>query len=180
MKHLFLLTVISLVFLGCPIEPVFDNQIVDVGEVEGMKPIYSAVADWQEIVVKEPVIMEKLGKIYYKDGLLYVNEKFKGIHVIDNTDPSNPVKLKFIQIPANKDIAIKGNRLYADNYTDLVTLDITDLENIIVLSRVKDIYPKATQAYPEAYQGYFECVDESMGIVVGWEEATLNNPDCWK
>ncbi len=180
MKKIFLLVLTSTILLACPLEPEFGNQIADVGEVEGMRPIYSSVSDWQEILVKEPVVMEKLGKIYYKDGLLYVNELYKGIHIIDNADPANPNKIKFIQIPANKDIAIKGNRLYADNYTDLVTLDITDLENISVVSRVKDIFPKASQAHPEAYQGYFECVEEGLGIVVGWEEATLNNPDCWK
>lgn len=180
MKKIILLVFVAISFLACPLESPFDNQIFDVGEVEGMKPIYASLSDWQEILVTDPVVMEKFGKIYYKGGLLFVNERYKGVHIFDNTDPSDPVKLKFIQIPANKDIAIKGNRLYADNYTDLVTLDISDLENISVVSRVKDIYPKAAQAYPEAYEGYFECVDETMGIVVGWEEATLNNPDCWK
>jgi hypothetical protein len=180
MKKIILLAFASMILFACPVEPFFDNQLGDVGEVEGMRPIYSTVSDWQEILVKEPVIMEKLGKIYYKDGLIYVNELYKGIHIFDNSDPSNPEKIKFIQIPANKDIAIKGDRLYADNYTDLVTLNISDFENIMVVSRVKNIFPKASQEHPEAYQGYFECVDESMGIVVGWEEATLNNPDCWK
>ena len=178
MKKIILLGLAAALFWGCPVEPEFNNAIVDVGEVEGMKPVYSTVSDWQEILVKDPVVMNKFGKIYYKDGLLFVNELYKGVHIFDNTDPENPTKIKFIQIPANKDIAIKGDRLYADNYTDLVTLDISDLDNITVVSRVKDIYPKASQVYPEAFQGYFECVDQTMGIVVGWEEAVLTNPDC--
>ncbi|MCB0652593.1 MAG: hypothetical protein KDC85_15050 [Saprospiraceae bacterium] len=180
MKKIFYLLLGSMIFWACPGDPEFNNQIVDVGEVNGMKPIYSSSSDWQLITAKEPVPMVKPGKIYYKNGLLFVNEKFKGVHIIDNSDPTHPEKIKFIEIVGNKDISIKGDRLYADNYTDLVTLDISDLNNITVLSRLKDIYPKAAQAYPEAYEGYFECVNNSLGIVVGWEEAVLMNPECWK
>ena len=39
------------------------------------------------------------GKIYFKDHLIFVNEYQRGIHVIDNVDPSNPVVLKFIELP---------------------------------------------------------------------------------
>ena len=31
------------------------------------------------------------GKIYIKDNYLFVNEKYKGIHVFDNSNPASPV-----------------------------------------------------------------------------------------
>lgn len=179
MKKLLLLFFGSMLFWGCPIND-FNPQIEDVGMVDGMKPVYASVADWQDIKLTDPIPITKLGKIYYKDGFMFVSEKYKGVHIINNTDPENPVKIKFLQIVGNKDIAIKGNRLYADNYTDLVTLDISSLESISVVNRLKDVYPAAKQAYPASYEGYFECVDNSNGIVIDWEEAVLENPDCWR
>ena len=156
-------------------------QINDVGNVNGIKPVYVlGNVDWQEVTMKVAIPMEKLGKIYYKNGFIFVSEKYKGIHVINNQDPTNPVKVKFIEIIGNKDIAIKGNRLYADNYTDFITVDISDFENIKVLSRMEGFYPAAKQDFPEDYQGYFECVDDSKGIVIDWEEAVLQNPNCWR
>jgi len=148
-----------------PEQDVIEDQII-----EGLKPIYSNGDDWQNIKTTDPQSIKKLGKIYYKDNKIFVNEFLKGIHIIDNSDPINPVKIKFIEIIGNKDIAIKGQILYADNLTDLVTLDISNLDDIKVLGRVKDI--------PEGHIGPFECVDPSKGKVIGWEEATLVNPDC--
>src|SRR5690606_8339027 len=53
-------------------------------------------------------------KIYVYGNYLFVNEVNKGVHVIDNTNPASPVNKRFINIPGNVDIAVKGNFLYAD------------------------------------------------------------------
>ena len=176
MKYL-LIFITTLLFLSsCDPEP----ATLDLQPVIGMKPIYSMNDDWQNIKVTEARTIKKSGKIYYKDGLIFVNESAEGIHIIDNTDPSNPVFLKFIEIIGSRDIAIKGNILYADNITDLVTLDISDLNDIKVLNRVKDIYPATIQSFPDGYFGPFECVIPTKGTVIGWEEASLVDPDCWR
>lgn len=150
----------------------------EVGIVDGLRPIYVEQLEWDEIIALPPKPIEFLGKIYYKDQRIYVNERNKGIHIIDNSDPSNPVPIKFIQIYGSEDIAIKGNILYADNLTDLVAIDITDLDNIVVTSRIAGLYPEDAKNYPAGYSGYFECVDPDLGIVIGWEEAQLDNPAC--
>ncbi|MBK6619732.1 MAG: hypothetical protein IPH04_20430 [Saprospirales bacterium] len=149
-----------------------------VGEVEGFRPVYSQ--DWKSIQSLDPRPVGHLGKIYYKDSTIYVAESGWGIHVIDNSDPVNPQRIKFLQIPGCRDIAIKGNILYADNVTDLVAIDISDLNNIKLLKRVEGLYPEVDQTSPEAYEGYFECVDPAKGAVVAWETATLDNPQCWQ
>ena len=74
--------------------------------------------------VSRPV--ENPGKIYTLGKYIFLNEIDKGIHVIDNTNPSQPRNIAFIAIPGNMDIAIKGNTLYADLYTDLVAIDISN------------------------------------------------------
>jgi hypothetical protein len=149
-----------------------------VGQVEGLRPVYSQ--DWKDIQSQAPRPVGKLGKIYYKDSTIYVAESGWGIHVIDNSDPANPVRIRFLQIPGCRDVAIRGNILYADNVTDLVAIDISDLDNIVVLKRVEGLYEQLDQETPEAYEGYFECVDPTKGAVVGWETALLDNPQCWQ
>ncbi|HRI23003.1 MAG TPA: hypothetical protein PLA68_18720, partial [Panacibacter sp.] len=70
--------------------------------------------------------IDHAGKIYIKDNYIYLNEVNRGIHIIDNSNNSHPVQVAFLSIPGNLDIAIKGNTLYADMYTDLLALDISN------------------------------------------------------
>jgi hypothetical protein len=91
-------------------------------------------------------------------------------------DSSNVVALTFFKIPAVTDFSISGNRLYADSWKDLVTIDISDLYHIGLLNRQKDVFDPLL--YPPLY-GVFECVDESKGAVIDWEDAELENADCY-
>lgn len=183
MRYLIVLSLASSLLFSCNWtvndEPGFgSNRPPD--EVIGLKPIY-AEGDWTQITVLPPQPIDRLGKIYYKDKILFVNELYQGVHVIDNTDPVNPVFLHFFKIPGNKDIAIKGNILYADNVTDLVALDISELADPKVTKRLEDIYDDENFLdYPENYWGYFECPDPEKGVVVAWEETTLEYPECWR
>lgn len=155
-----------------------ESSRLAVGTVEGLRPIYSQ--DWQDIRSLDPRPVGKLGKIYYKDSIIYVIESGWGVHVIDNANPAQPQRIKFLQIPGCRDVAIKGNILYADNVTDLLAIDITDLDNIVLLKRIEDLYPDVDQESPESYEGYFECADPAKGVIVGWEAAMLDNPQCWQ
>jgi hypothetical protein len=84
--------------------------------------------------------IEHAGKIYIKGNFIYLNEVNKGIHIIDNSKPSHPVQIAFLSIPGNLDIAIKGNILYADMYSDLLALDITDPHNAKIKSTLNDFF----------------------------------------
>jgi hypothetical protein len=108
------------------------------------------------------------GKIYFKDGYIFVNEEMRGIHIIDNRNPRSPQKLRFIEIPGNVDIAIKNNILYADSYIDLVAIDISDIANPMEVNRIKDVFPYMTP--PPAYEDYrLASVDKEKGVVIDWE-----------
>lgn len=80
------------------------------------------------------------GKIYTKGNYLFINEIKEGIHVVDNSDPANPRFVSFIVIPGNGDIAVRNNILYADSFSDLVALDISDPENAKEVSRVQNVF----------------------------------------
>jgi hypothetical protein len=148
--------------------------------VEGLRPVYAPADTWRDISAEPARPVARLGKIYYKHPYIFVNELYDGIHIFDNTNPLQPVRIKFIQIKGNEDIAIKDSLLYANNATDLVVLDISDLDNIRTVGRKADVYGDGQFLYPNTFQGFFECVEPSKGKVIGWEKATLLNPKCWR
>lgn len=89
----------------------------------------------------QPKALERTGKIFVKGNYIFLNEPDKGIHVIDNSNPSNPKNISFIAIPGNMDMAVKGNTLYADLFIDLVTLDISDPLNVKVKKIIDNAFP---------------------------------------
>lgn len=177
MKNTILLALLLAAFGGCVSDPEVAPEPL---KVLGLRPIYVEESQARAISADVPQPISKLGKIYYKDHKIYVNESNYGVHVIDNTDPYNPVKTGFLRIPGCHDIAIKGNILYADNVGDLVAIDISDPANPVVTKRLSGLQGNPDLKYPQFYEGYFECVDESKGTVIGWEETQLTDPKCWR
>ncbi len=94
----------------------------------------------QNIVVEGPRELCKPGKLFYYQDYIYVNEYRQGIHVIDSRDANNPVNVAFVNIPGNVDVAVKGNIMYADNYIDLISLDVSNPANPIFLNRTIDVF----------------------------------------
>ena len=60
------------------------------------------------------------GKIYVAENYLFYIAKESGVHVFDNTNPSSPQNIAFINLAGVHDIAVKGNYLFADNFVDLL------------------------------------------------------------
>src|SRR4030095_2039610 len=81
------------------------------------------------------------GKIYVLGNYIFMNEIGKGVHIIDNSNPASPVNKAFINIPGNEDIAVKGNTLYADCFTDLMVIDISDPSNVSLKTYVPNMFP---------------------------------------
>jgi hypothetical protein len=109
------------------------------------KAYYVTTAELRSSIASlAPQVLSDPGKIYAKDNYLFINEKKKGIHIIDNSNPSLPTFVSFINIPGNTDIAVKGNILYADSYVDFLAIDITDPKNIKVVSRTEDAFPSGS------------------------------------
>ncbi|RYZ92074.1 MAG: hypothetical protein EOP47_30710, partial [Sphingobacteriaceae bacterium] len=71
---------------------------------------------------------------------IFINELKKGLHIIDNSNPQKPENIAFLKIPGVIDIAVKDNILYADNYMDMVTFDISDPKAIKLTGRVKEVF----------------------------------------
>ncbi len=131
-------------------------------------PIYITYEELRSSVQSETTRnLENPGKIYFYENYLFVNEYLDGIHVIDNSDPSSPQNIAFINIPGNVDISIKDDILYADSYIDLVAIDISDITSISEVNRLEDIFPYILPPYDENYR--VDEIDYDKGVVVDWE-----------
>jgi len=147
----------------------------------GYRPVYISAAAAKTISFIAPQDIVKQGKIYIKDQYIFIGDINLGVHIIDNTNPEYPEKIGFLKIYGNHDIAIKGNTLYADNFDDLIAVDISNIEHPEVTKREKAVYTLMDHDFPPnvPYGTYFECVDDSKGYVLSWVEAELDNPKCY-
>jgi len=153
------------------------NKHHDDIHVTGMKAEYISYDALLEIEQQPAQAVVHAGQILLYDNYVFLGEINKGIHIIDMSDTLNPVNIYFLKIPGNKDVVAADDRLYADNGPHLLTLDINDIHHIQLIERAMNVFRPA-EMYPLDYSGYFECVDEAKGWVVGWEEASLDNPKC--
>ena len=88
--------------------------------------------------------LKNLGKIYVYNQYLLIGEAKEGIHIVDNSNPQSPKNIAFVTIPGVIDFAVKDNVLYADNYTDLVSLNLTDPSNITEIGRKSKVFNRGT------------------------------------
>jgi len=133
-------------------------------------PLLMSKADFRSSVeVQSPKPIEESGKIYAYNNYIFVNDEFKGIHVIDNTNPSSPHAISFVKIPGNVDISIKNDVLYADSSTDLVVFDVSDINKIKEIGRLEDVFSIYDYKIPEeADFADFSSFNNANDIIVGW------------
>jgi hypothetical protein len=153
----FLGTVLLLLVSGCDkshdklyvsYEPIYADRTAVIGAINGS--------------ASEPIT--NVGKIYVRDPYIFISDTGRGIHVIDNHNPSHPVQTAYLAIPGNNDIAIKGNLLYADMRDELLTLDISDIRHVKVVNEQQNIF---------RYYGY----ESSDKIIVGWKKIYSTHPN---
>ena len=106
-----------------------------------LDPVYKTPVEFRTgILVQGPRALKKPGKIYAFGQYLFINERQEGIHVIDNADPANPRPIAFWAIEGNVDMSIRGQYLYADQYVDLLSIDISDFQNPRLVCRQQDAF----------------------------------------
>jgi hypothetical protein len=111
------------------------------------------------------------GKIYIYGQYILVNEKYRGIHVIDNSNPDSPQNIAFLHIDGCIDIAMKNDILYADNAIDLIALKTTDnFASVQVTERIKNIFPETGS--PDGYWMPYSVNQfrPKNGIIVAWKK----------
>lgn len=135
------------------------------------KPVYLSYTDLRSgVSIDTAREVNEIGRIYLYGDYIFLNKRNQGIHVLDNTDPENPVNELFISIPGNTELSIRGNYLYADSYVDLVTLDLNNPADIQVVDRQIDVFPwDEYQNVPDDIYFYFDDIDQTRGVIVSYE-----------
>lgn len=174
MKHLkipFLLFVVSFFLQGC-----FKDNCERELTYLRFDPIFMSIDEIREPVAQmSPQTLERPGKIYFFNDYILINEQTKGIHIIDNADPSNPNNVSFLKIPGNLDMTIRDDKMYVDNAMDMLVLDVSDMSSISTVSRTQDAFTNDFVEGKGVIIGYtseevtetFECQD---GRVMEWND----------
>ena len=154
-KSKLLLAVVCIALTACP--PYIEEPTY--------MPIYMSRENLENSVKFIPGEREinETGKIYFREPYIFLNERYKGIHVINNSDPYNPVKEGFIVVPGCIDMAAKDNILYFDNAVDLVSFNLTSK---MVTSRIRNVLPEPLP--PDNIFTYRSDIRPEGHIIVDW------------
>lgn len=132
-------------------------------------PIYNTLTQVRANMKSNPAQAIKTpGKIYIYGNYIFLNESNEGIHIIDNSQPSAPRNLAFITIPGNIDMAVKGNILYADSYSDLVAFDISNPTAVTAKKFINNAFPYRNNYYLYADTNTTNVNPDSVKVIVGW------------
>lgn len=148
----FLMLLLATAFSGCLKDKITRTYRVYAPVYKTVELVRSEIQSGSSRPIKAP------GKIFVLGKYIFLNEVDKGVHIIDNSDPASPVTVSFINIAGNQDIAVKGNILYADQFNDLIAIDISDPLH----TKVKSILPKA---FPERTYSNGQLPDGKQFIV---------------
>lgn len=137
------------------------------------KPVYAADSSYKTVSYTDARPVKNAGKIYVKDNLIYQCETGDGIHVTDNTNPATAKRTGFLKVAGCEEISIKGNVLYTNNYYDLIAVDISDLHQPKIISRIKNAFTPVSgfaHTWEEPKEsGYYQCANFYMdSVIVNW------------
>ena len=124
------------------------------------RPVYKTKEEVRaNIKSSSPIELTAPGKLFYKDGYVFLNELNKGVHIIDVRNPSAPANIAFVHVPGAVHLAVRGNILYADMYTDLVAIDITNPQAVQLKTVVPGVFPDRV---------YYSFVPDKQMIITEW------------
>ena len=140
------------------------------------EPVFMSEKAFRESVTVKPTPQPicNYGKMCFYEGYIYISESEKGIHIVNNTNPSHPQNVGFIELLGNADLAIRNGKLYADAFIDLVWFDISNPSKPKLEGRLEDVFSKYLPlplTDNEYGIDYNMCYGESgsKGVIVGWE-----------
>lgn len=161
-----------------------DREMVDVAYFVPQYETTSQLA--AKVTIESPKDYAEAGKIVTYQNYIFINKPNEGVHVVDNSNPAAPINLHFINIPGSLDLSIIDDHLYSDMFSALVVFNISDVTqpDLIEDFTVEDVFyynpyrtidtaSRLEESY--AYTQY-ESIDESRGIVTGWEVEIRQEP----
>jgi len=170
-KLVFLFCAGIIAFSGC------SDVVTETVTYQINEPVFMTTKAFREsvVVTTKPQPITNYGKMCFYDGFIYISESGKGVHIINNTVPSRPQNVGFIELLGNADLAIRNGKLYADALVDLVWFDISNLAKPKLEGRVENVFqdalPPTGNDFGIDYQ-YLYGYDCSQGVIVDWNVKT--------
>jgi hypothetical protein len=149
-----LLLIISALSTSC-----LKDTCTETRTFERWDPVYRSKAQLNEpITVVSSRKLKQPGIIYFYNDYILINEYHEGIHVINNKDQKNPVNEAFIEIEGNEHFAVINHQLQANKYSDLLTIDISDIHSPVQKSRIHNVFQEVWE-------------DPVRGFLVGYKRS---------
>jgi hypothetical protein len=167
MKQSFYLFLV-LILLGC------ENNYEDIYRYSKVisqskaYPVYLDMSEIGNIQVKANLPLAAPFKILSNDKYYFVGEMLKGIHVYEKKRNSVSY-LCFIECRYIKDFELADNKLFCNNFADMVIIDVTNPLQINILHRQKNQFNMFT-SYAKSWNIPYV---EGKGIVAGTETHVL-------
>lgn len=138
MKNLLLITSFVFLLFSCvktkgDVAMTYEKAIAVYGNLEAIRAMP---------LIKVQQKLANPGKVYVGNDYILVGEKGEGIHVFDNSNRTNPIRLSFIQIPYNKEFFVKDNVIYAESLYDFLKIDIANVYQPQLISRATNVFGK--------------------------------------
>jgi len=169
----FAFLMLTLLFSSC-----WNDFVAKPDDVVGMRPIYNKIGD---DLSKDAREFDDLTNIVVYEELILAMEDLVGIHLIDNSDPENPINHSFIPVTGINALVIKDDVIIANAGSSFYSIDISDRSKAIFKSiLISDNSNLSQNLYPQGYFGLFECVDPERGIAINWELVEMTDSDCWR
>lgn len=131
-------------------------------------PVYLDMGKVGAIAVKSTSPLVSPFKIVSNPSHFFVGDSLGGIHVYQK-DAHGTTKLCYIECPYLRDFDVIGNRLFCNNLTDMVVLDVSNPPTISLLHR-EPYYFNQFSDYKTYWNFPFQ---KGKGIQVNWETRTL-------
>ena len=185
MKRLLLILIggLAIGLTGC-----LKDQCTETRTFVQFDPVYKTRAEMLRTPSMEmPRSLRNPGILYVYKQYILINEFREGIHVFDNSDPANPQNIAFLQIEGNEHFAISHNRLQANKFNALVTIDITDLQQPRQTSRIDNVFGELWEDPGRGFLVYHEATERTRTLdcsdpnfnAVRWEGNGRGGPVFW-
>ncbi|OUS01081.1 hypothetical protein A9Q86_07900 [Flavobacteriales bacterium 33_180_T64] len=165
---LLLLLCFSMSFQSCWLRD-SEDDIITTNIQDFYEPVIMQRSEFETTTTLQttPEVIVNSGKIYVKDNYIFINERNKGFHIINNTDPSNPQNVAFLNVLGSSDLTIKGASIYVNNATDLLAITLDSQAGIMeITKRIPNAFPQISSPFG---LNFYEI--QNNEIIVDW---TLN------
>jgi hypothetical protein len=176
-----LLPLIAFLFIAITFTSCLEDKCDASTEFVRFDPVYLTLSQIRtDVTLEAPRALEEPGRLYLYKDYLFINEQAHGIHIYDNSDPSNPVDIGFYGIVGNFDLSIKDDILYADNVLDIISIDISNIQSPVIVHREENAFEMYD--WNGTYLSYYnktdivevlDCNDDAFGAETFWRGDVL-------